>query len=91
MKVLVHCKMGVSRSASSVSYYHFSCNTFFLRRYACCMVFHVRWIFAHHESLNPARVAYDEDGILRQVVRNPSHMENNPKCIFSHTSHFKAL
>ena len=39
--------------------------------------------FSHHESLNPARVACDECGILRQVVRNPSHMEN--RIIYSFT------
>ena len=30
----------------------------------------------------------DEGGIRRRVVRNPSHMENNTKCIFSHTLDF---
>ena len=33
--------------------------------------------FSHHESRNPTRVACDECGILRQVVRNPSHMEKH--------------
>ena len=28
--------------------------------------------------------------IRRRVVRNPSHMENQTKCIFSHTLHFKS-
>ena len=37
--------------------------------------------FSHHESPNPARVACDEGGIRRQVVRNPSRMENHTKCI----------
>ena len=45
---------------------------------------------SHHESPNPTRVAYNEGGIRRQVVRNPSHMGNHTKCIFSHTLHFKA-
>ena len=43
--------------------------------------------FSHHKSSNPARVACDESGIRREVVRNPSHMENHTKCIFSHTLH----
>ena len=51
--------------------------------------------FSHHESPNPVRIPpesrSDEGGIRRRVVRNPSHMENHTKCIFSHTLHFKAL
>ena len=47
--------------------------------------------FSHHESPIPARVACDDRGILRRVVRNPSHMENHTKCIFSHILHFKVL
>ena len=31
--------------------------------------------FSHHESPNPTRVACDQGGIRRQVVRNTSHME----------------
>ena len=46
--------------------------------------------FTHLPSQNPTRVACDEDGIWRPVVRNPSHMKNHTKCIFSHTLHFKA-
>ena len=46
--------------------------------------------FSHHEYPNPTRVACDEGEIRRQVVRNPSHMENHTKCIFSHTLHFKS-
>ena len=41
--------------------------------------------FSHHESPNPAESRSDEGGILRRVVRNPSHKENHTKCIFSHT------
>ena len=42
--------------------------------YAFCMVIHVRWIFlttSGHESPNHTRVACDEGGIRRRVVRNP--------------------
>ena len=41
--------------------------------------------FSLHKSPNLARFACDEGGILRRVVRNPSHMENHTKYIFSHT------
>ena len=37
--------------------------------------------FSHHESPNPTRVACDQGGIRRQVVRNTSRMENHTKCI----------
>ena len=33
---------------------------------------------------NPTRVASDESGMCRRVVRNPYRMENHIKCIFSH-------
>ena len=60
-------------------------------RYAFCMVFHARWIFLTTSLRIPPESRSDEGGIRRRVVRNPSHMENHAKCIFSHTLHFKAL
>ena len=33
------------------------------------------------------RISESQGGILRQVVRNPSHMENYTKCILSHSLH----
>ena len=59
-----------------------------LRRNAFCMVFHARWIFLTTSLRIPP--ACDSGGIRRWVVRNPSHMENHTKCIFSHILHFKA-
>ena len=59
--------------------------------YAFCMVFHVRWIFLTTSLRIPPESRSDEGGIRRRVVRNPSHMENHTKCIFSHTLHFNAL
>ena len=61
------------------------------RWYAFGMVFHVRWIFLTTSLRIPPESRSDEGGIRRRVVRNPSHMENHTKCIFSHTLHFKAL
>ena len=52
------------------------------------MVFHVRWIFLTTSLRIPPESLRDEGGIRRRVVRNPSHMENHTKCIFSHTLHF---
>ena len=65
--------------------------TGYVGRYAFCMVFHVRWIFLTTSLRIPPESLSDEGGIRRRVVRNPSHMENHTKCIFSHTLHFKAL
>ena len=47
-----------------------------------CMVFHVRW----YAFCMVFHVMWDD-----RVVRNPAHMENHTKCIFSHILHFKAL
>ena len=38
--------------------------------------------FSHYDSQNPVRIAFDEGGILRRAVRNPSHMENHAQCIY---------
>ena len=46
--------------------------------------------FSHHKSQSYTRVPCDEGGILRQVVRIPSRMENHTKCIFLHILPFKA-
>ena len=43
--------------------------------------------FSYHKSTNLTR----EVGIRRRVVRNPYHMENHTKCIFSHILHSKTL
>ena len=53
------------------------------RRYAFCMVFHVRWI-SHHSSPNPTLVAtrLGRDSETRGE-KNPFHMENHTKCISS--------
>ena len=59
------------------------------RGYAFCMVFHVRWIFLTTSLPIPPESRSDEGGIRRRVVRNPSHMENHTKCIFSHTLHLR--
>ena len=53
--------------------------------------FPVRWIFLTTSLRIPPESRSDEGGIRRRVVRNPSHMENHTKCIFSHTLHFNAL
>ena len=53
--------------------------------YAFCMIFHVRWIFLTTSLRIPPDSRSDEGGIRRRVVRNPSHMENHTKCIFSLT------
>ena len=52
-------------------------------KYAFCMVLHVRWMFL----TTSLRIPPESVGIRRRVtvVRNPSHMENHTKCIFSHT------
>ena len=60
----------------------------YLRGYAFCMVFHVKWIFLTTSLRISPESRSDEGGIRRRVVRNPSHMENHIKCIFSHTLHF---
>ena len=33
--------------------------------------------FSHHKSPNPTLVTFDESGIRRQVLRNPSRMQNH--------------
>ena len=38
--------------------------------------------FSHHKSPNPTRVAREEGGIRRRMVRNPSHMEDHTKLNF---------
>ena len=45
---------------------------------------HVVW-FSMWDGFFSPRVASDSGGIRRRVVRNPSHMENHTKYIFSHT------
>ena len=45
------------------------------RRYAFCMVFHVRWIFLTTSLRILPESRSDEGGIQRQVVRNTSNME----------------
>ena len=49
---------------------------------------HFVWFSMWHGFFSPrvseSRPTY-ESGIWRRVVRNPSHMENHTKCIFSHT------
>ena len=46
--------------------------------------------FSMWDGFFSPRVSCNEGGILRQLVRNTSHMENLTKCICSHTLHFKA-
>ena len=41
--------------------------------------FHVRWIFLITSLRNPPKLLESVSGILRQVGRKPSHMENHTK------------
>ena len=55
-----------------------------MREHAFCMVVHVRWISHHYLSPNPTLVA-TRLGRDSETCgeKNPSHMENHTKCIYS--------
>ena len=61
-----------------------------MRRYAFCMVFHVRWDFPNHMSPNRLRSCDEGGDQSTSGEKSFSHGKPLKECSLSHTLHFNA-